>query len=48
MESFLIGMTGTRIKESVELAMARRRMEDDYLKLKEQFQAAVSIHQSQL
>ena len=48
MEGFLVGLNGTRIKESVELAMTRRKMEEDYLRLKQQFQAAVSIHQSQL
>lgn len=44
-ENFLVGFTGTRIKESVETAIARRRIDDDYNRLKEQFGVAVGIFQ---
>lgn len=33
-ENFLVGFTGTRIKESVETAISRRRIDDDYNRLK--------------
>ena len=48
LEGFLVGLNGTRIKESVSLAIERRKMQDDYARLKEQFQAAVSIYQNQI
>ena len=45
MEGFLVGFNGTRIKESVDLAIARRKLDDDYIRLKEQFGVAVGIFQ---
>ena len=45
LEGFLVGLSGTRIKESVDLAISRRKMEDDYIRLKDQFGAAVGIFQ---
>ena len=34
LEGFLVGFNGTRIKESVDLAITRRKIEDDYNRLK--------------
>jgi hypothetical protein len=48
MEGFLVGLAGSRIKESVSTSLNRWKMEQDYLRLKEQFQAAVSIYQNQI
>lgn len=45
MEGFLVGLNGSRIKESVELSIARRRIDDDYTRLKEQFGVSVGIFQ---
>lgn len=38
-------MGGTRLKESVDLAIARRKMEEDYTRLKDQFGVAVGVFQ---
>ena len=48
MENFLVGFSGSRIKESVGKSIERRRLEDDYIRLKEQFGVAVGILQGQL
>ena len=48
LEGFLVGLNGSRIKESVTKAIERRKMEDDYMRLKEQFAAAASIYQNQI
>lgn len=48
MEGFLMGLQGTRIRESVEVALQRRRMEEDYGRLKDQFGVAVGIFQAQI
>jgi len=48
LESFLIGFNGMRIKESVSKAIERRKIEEDYIRLKEQFQVAVGIYQNQI
>ena len=45
LEGFLVGFNGSRIKESVDLAIARRKIDDDYVRLKEQFGVAVGIFQ---
>lgn len=45
LEGFLVGLSGSRIKESVDLAISRRKMEEDYIRLKDQFGAAVGIFQ---
>ena len=45
LEGFLVGLGGTRIKESVDLAISRRKMEEDYLRIKDQFGVAVGIFQ---
>lgn len=38
-------MTGSRIKESVDLAISRRKMEEDYIRLRDQFGVSVGIFQ---
>lgn len=43
-----MGLGDSRIKESVSLAIERRKMQDDYDRLREQFQAAISIYQNQI
>ena len=48
MEGFLVGLGGSRIKESVSKSLERWKMEQDHLRLKDQFQAAVSIYQNQI
>jgi hypothetical protein len=48
LEGFLIGLNGTRIKESVATAIERRKMEDDYLRIRDQFGVAAGIFQSQI
>lgn len=48
LEGFLVGFSGSRIKESVETAIARRRLEEDYGRLKDQFGVAVGIFQGQI
>lgn len=48
LEGFLLNLNGSRIKESVELAIQRRKMEDDYHRIKDQFGVAVGIFQGQL
>ena len=48
MEGFLIGFNGTRIKESVATSIERRKMEDDYIRIKDQFGVAAGIFQSQI
>lgn len=48
LEGFLVGLAGTRIKESVELSIQRRKMEDDYSRLRDQFGVAVGIFQDQI
>ncbi len=48
MEGFLMGMQGTRIRESVETAISRRKMEEDYTRMKDQFGVAVGILQGQV
>lgn len=45
LEGFLVGFNGSRIKQSVDLAIARRKIDDDYLRLKEQFGVSVGIFQ---
>lgn len=45
LEGFLVGLTGSRLKESVDIAISRRKMEEDYLRLKDQFGVAVGIFQ---
>lgn len=45
LEGFLVGFNGSRIKESVDLSIARRKLEDDYNRLKEQFGVAVGYFQ---
>lgn len=42
----MVGFTGTRIKESVDLSIARRKIEDDYNRLKEQFGVSVGYFQA--
>ena len=42
----MVGLSGTRIKESVDLAISRRKMEEDYIRLKDQFGVAVGIFQT--
>lgn len=48
LEGFLVNLNGSRIKESVELAIHRRKMEDDYTRLRDQFGVAVGIFQGQI
>lgn len=48
MEGFLLGLQGTRIRESVETAIHRRKMEEDYTRLRDQFGVAVGIFQAQM
>lgn len=48
MEGFLLGLQGTRIRESVETAINRRKLEEDYLRLKDQFGVAVGIFNAQI
>lgn len=48
MENFLVGFNGTRIRESVVQAIERRRLEEDHIRLKEQFGVAVGILQGQI
>ena len=48
LEGFLVGFSGSRIKETVELSLARRKLNEDYLRLKEQFGVAVGIFQGVL
>jgi hypothetical protein len=48
LEGFLVGFTGSRIKESVETAIARKRLEENYIRLKEQFGVAVGIFQGMI
>ena len=48
LENFLIGFNGVRIKESVSKAIERRKIEEDYIRLKEQFQVAIGIYQNQM
>lgn len=48
MEGFLMGLQGTRIRESVETAIQRRKMEEDYTRLRDQFGVAVGIFQAQI
>ena len=43
-----MNLNGTRIKESVDLAIHRRKMEDDYNRIRDQFGVAVGIFQAQL
>lgn len=42
----MVGFAGTRIKESVDLSIARRKIEDDYNRLKEQFGVSVGYFQA--
>lgn len=48
LEGFLVGLNGSRIKESVEVSIQRRKMEEDYHRIKDQFGVAVGIFQSQI
>ena len=48
MEGFLMGLQGSNIRESVEVAIRRRKTEDNYLRLKDQFGVAVGIFQAQI
>lgn len=48
LEGFLVNLNGTRIKESVDLAIHRRKMEEDYNRIKDQFGVAVGIFQAQI
>ena len=48
LEGFLVGLGDMRIKESVTKSIERRKMEGDYERLREQFQAAISIYQNQI
>ena len=48
LENFLVGFNGSRIRESVIQAIERRRLEEDHIRLKEQFGVAVGILQGQL
>ena len=43
-----MGLHGTRIRESVETSINRRKMEEDYTRLRDQFGVAVGIFQGQL
>ena len=44
----MLGFNGTRIRESVLQAIERRKLEEDHIRLKEQFGVAVGILQGQL
>ena len=48
MEGVLVGFNGSRIKESVDLSIARRQLSDDYTRLKDQFGVAVGIFQAMI
>lgn len=48
LEGFLVGFNGSRIKESVDLAISRRQLSDDYTRLKDQFGVAVGIFQTMI
>ena len=48
MEGFLMGLQGTRIRDSVELTIHRVKTEQNYNRLKDQFGVAVGIFQAQL
>lgn len=48
MEGFLMGLQGTRIRESVETAIQRRKMEEDFIRMRDQFGVAVGIFQGQM
>jgi len=48
LEGFLVGFNGSRIKESVDLSIARRQLSDDYTRLKDQFGVAVGIFQAMI
>lgn len=48
LEGFLVSLNGTRLKESVELTIHRRKMEEDYQRIKDQFGVAVGIFQGQI
>ena len=48
MESFILSLEGSRLRESVEVRLRRRKIEEDYERLQSQFGAAVSIFQSQM
>ena len=48
LEGFLMNLQGTRIRESVETAIRRRKMEDDYDRIKDQFGVCVGIFQAQI
>jgi hypothetical protein len=48
LEGFLIGFNGTRIKESVATSIERRKIEDDYIRIRDQFGVAAGIFQSQI
>ncbi len=46
-ENFLIGLEGTKFRETIDERMHRRNLEEDYNRLKEQFAAAVSIFRNE-
>lgn len=48
MEGFLTNFNDSRIKESVSLAVSRRRMEEDFSRLRDQFGVAAGIFQGQI
>jgi len=48
LESFILSLEGSRLRESVEVRLRRRKIEEDYERLQSQFGAAVSIFQSQM
>jgi hypothetical protein len=48
LEGFMLNLEGSKWRESVEVRMRRRQAEENYLRLKEQFGAAISIIDSLL
>lgn len=48
LESFTLGLEGSKWRESVETRIRRRTIEESYNRLKEQFSAAISIIESTL
>jgi hypothetical protein len=48
LESFILSLEGSKFRESVEIRQRRRRAEENYERLQNQFSAAVGIFQAQL
>lgn len=48
LEGFILSLEGSRFRENIEVRIRRRRIEEDYERLQQQFGAAVGIFQSTL